>query len=91
MGHDLQSCHNTFLTLSRGDGVIATSIERTRAKRRVEELRIRGVDDAMVYNLPSSPVVPTAHLKRGWLSAAIGAAAMLAGTVFAFLSTRARA
>ena len=40
------------------------------------------------YNLPSSPVVPGAHLKRAWGSAAIGAAAMLAGTVLAFLSTR---
>jgi len=86
---------------------------RARAARRVEELRSRGIEDAMVYdasdtsvggthalfvfrgqpedyNLPPAPEVPTVHLKQGWLSAAFGAAAMLAGTALAFHSTRPR-
>jgi formate dehydrogenase iron-sulfur subunit len=40
------------------------------------------------YNLPTAPVLPTAHLRQGWRSAAIGAAAMVAGTLLAFLSAR---
>jgi formate dehydrogenase iron-sulfur subunit len=86
---------------------------RARAAARVEELRLRGVDDAVVYdpqetsvagthavfvlrgrpedyNLPAAPEVPTIHLRRGWLSAAVGAAAMLVGTALAFYADEAR-
>ena len=40
------------------------------------------------YNLPSSPQVPTDHLRAGWGSAAVAALAMLAGTACAFLADR---
>jgi formate dehydrogenase iron-sulfur subunit len=40
------------------------------------------------YNLPVSPETPSVHLRSGWASAAIAAAAMLAGTALAFLSDR---
>ena len=44
---------------------------------------IRG--DARTYNLPLAPEVPTTYLKAGWRSAAIGSAALLAGSLLAFL------
>ncbi len=43
---------------------------------------VRG--DPERYNLPPSPEVPTTYLRKGWVSAAIGAGLMLAGTLFAF-------
>ena len=43
---------------------------------------VRG--DPGAYNLPSNPEVPTAYLRKGWISAGIAAAMMLAGTILAF-------
>lgn len=43
---------------------------------------VRG--DPRAYNLPPSPEVPTKYLKRGWLSAALAAGLMIAGTLLAF-------
>jgi formate dehydrogenase iron-sulfur subunit len=40
------------------------------------------------YNLPAAPDVPTIHLRAGWVSAAIAAGLMLAGTALAFLQDR---
>jgi formate dehydrogenase iron-sulfur subunit len=45
---------------------------------------VRG--DPKAYNLPPQPEAPAMYLKRGWASAAIGAGAMLAGVLFAFLA-----
>ncbi len=47
---------------------------------------VRG--DARAYNLPPHPEVPTVYLKRGWTSAAVGAGAMLAGVLLAFLTAK---
>jgi formate dehydrogenase iron-sulfur subunit len=44
--------------------------------------------DPKTYNLPPKPEVPTIYLKTGWTSAAMGAALMAAGTLFAFLADR---
>jgi formate dehydrogenase iron-sulfur subunit len=44
---------------------------------------IRG--DERAYNLPPNPVAPTAYLRDGWRSSAIGAGMLLAGTLIAFL------
>src|SRR5215210_5826191 len=43
---------------------------------------VRG--DARAYNLPQNPVMPTAHLKDAWTSAAIGAAAIAVSSLLAF-------
>jgi formate dehydrogenase iron-sulfur subunit len=43
---------------------------------------VRG--DPKTYNLPPKPEVPTTYLKKGWMSAGIAAAAMVAGTILAF-------
>ena len=40
------------------------------------------------YNLPAHPDVPTVHLRRGWTSAAVAAALMVVGTMFAFAGPR---
>ena len=40
------------------------------------------------YNLPAHPEVPTVHLRRGWTSAAVAAALMVVGTMFAFAGPR---
>ncbi len=40
------------------------------------------------YNLPSSPEVPTVHLRAGWQSAAVAAGLMLAGVAAAFFTRR---
>jgi formate dehydrogenase iron-sulfur subunit len=86
---------------------------RARAVRRLDELRGKGVDDAVLYdardgsvggthamfivggdpadyNLPAAPDAPAVHLRAGWLSAAVAAGLMLAGTAFAFFSAPAR-
>jgi formate dehydrogenase iron-sulfur subunit len=47
---------------------------------------VRG--DPRSYNLPPDPEVPTVYLETAWRSAAIGAAALLAGVVLAFTTTR---
>jgi formate dehydrogenase iron-sulfur subunit len=44
---------------------------------------VRG--DARAYNLPPNPQVPTTLLKQSWSAAAVGAGAMLAVSVAAFL------
>jgi len=44
---------------------------------------IRGSEKA--YNLPPNPEVPTKYLKKGWTSAAIGSAMVVAGAALAFL------
>jgi len=49
---------------------------------------VRG--DPRTYNLPHNPEVPTAYLRRGWTSVAITSGVVLAGTLLAFLSSRAR-
>lgn len=36
------------------------------------------------YNLPPEPEVPTAYLRKGWISAGIGAAAVVLGALLAF-------
>jgi formate dehydrogenase iron-sulfur subunit len=46
---------------------------------------IRG--DARTYNLPPKPEVPTIYLKAGWKAAAVGSAALLAGSLVAFLAS----
>ncbi|HEY6766077.1 MAG TPA: 4Fe-4S dicluster domain-containing protein [Candidatus Sulfotelmatobacter sp.] len=43
---------------------------------------VRG--DPRSYNLPPNPEVPTTYLRKGWISAAIAAGLMFAGTVLAF-------
>jgi formate dehydrogenase iron-sulfur subunit len=43
---------------------------------------VRG--DPKTYNLPPKPDVPTTYLKKGWMSAGIAAAAMVAGAILAF-------
>jgi formate dehydrogenase iron-sulfur subunit len=43
---------------------------------------VRG--DPRAYNLPPEPEVPTAYLRKGWISAGIAAGLMVAGTLFAF-------
>ncbi len=86
---------------------------RARADARIEELRAKGIEDAVVYdpressvggthaifivrgapedyNLPAAPDVPTAYLRAGWISAAVGATMMLAGAALAFSLTRER-
>jgi formate dehydrogenase iron-sulfur subunit len=43
---------------------------------------VRG--DPADYNLPSNPEVPTAHLPEAWKAAAVGAGALLLGSLVAF-------
>jgi len=45
---------------------------------------VRG--DPRSYNLPPTPEVPTAYLKKAWTSSAIAAGLLLGGTLLAFLS-----
>lgn len=45
---------------------------------------VRG--DPRTYNLPPKPEVPTVHLKTAWRAAALGSAALLAGSLVAFLA-----
>lgn len=45
---------------------------------------VRG--DPRSYNLPPKPEIPTIYMKKGWTSSAIAAAALLGGTVLAFLA-----
>jgi formate dehydrogenase iron-sulfur subunit len=40
------------------------------------------------YNLPSTPEVPTVHLRAGWTGAAVAATVMAVGAFAAFLGTR---
>jgi formate dehydrogenase iron-sulfur subunit len=49
---------------------------------------IRG--DPRSYNLPPSPEVPGAYLKKAWTSSAVAAGALLGGTLLAFLFDRRR-
>ena len=46
---------------------------------------VRG--DPRTYNLPPKPEVPTIHLKAAWRAAAFGSAALVAGSLLAFLAT----
>jgi len=46
---------------------------------------VRG--DPRTYNLPPQPEVPTIYLKAGWRAAALGSAALLAGSLVAFLAS----
>jgi formate dehydrogenase iron-sulfur subunit len=46
---------------------------------------VRG--DPRTYNLPPQPEVPTIYLKAGWRGAALGSAALLAGSLLAFLAS----
>jgi formate dehydrogenase iron-sulfur subunit len=43
------------------------------------------MDEPEVYGLPPDPVVTTRHLKRNWLAAAVGAAALAAGVAASFV------
>src|ERR1700733_2096590 len=43
--------------------------------------------DPKAYNLPAQPEAPTKYLRKGWSSAGIAAAMLLAGTLFAFHET----
>ena len=47
---------------------------------------VRG--DPKTYNLPPRPEVPTVYLGRGWISSAVGAGLLLAGTLLAFAGRR---
>ena len=49
---------------------------------------VRG--DQKAYNLPPHPEVPTSYLRSAWISAAVSAGAMLAGTLIAFLGAGGR-
>lgn len=42
--------------------------------------------DPRTYNLPPKPEVPTVYLKTAWRAAALGSAALLAGSLVAFLA-----
>jgi formate dehydrogenase iron-sulfur subunit len=44
--------------------------------------------DPRTYNLPPKPEVPTIYNRKGWTSSAIGAGALLAGAMLAFLGGR---
>ena len=46
---------------------------------------VRG--DPRQYNLPPNPEAPTAYLREGWRSSAIGAGALVAGALLAFLTS----
>jgi formate dehydrogenase iron-sulfur subunit len=46
---------------------------------------VRG--DPRTFNLPPKPEVPTIYLKAGWRAAALGSAALLAGSLVAFLAS----
>jgi len=46
---------------------------------------VRG--DPKTYNLPPQPEVPTVYLKSAWRAAAVGSAALLAGSLVAFLAS----
>jgi formate dehydrogenase iron-sulfur subunit len=46
------------------------------------------LDDPEVFSLPPDPVVPTRQLKSMWTSTALAGAAMVVGTVAAFLGGR---
>jgi formate dehydrogenase iron-sulfur subunit len=46
---------------------------------------VRG--DPRQYNLPPNPEAPTAYLREGWMSSAIGAGALIAGALLAFLTS----
>jgi len=46
---------------------------------------VRG--DPKTYNLPPQPEVPTVYLKSAWRAAAMGSAALLAGSLVAFLAS----
>ena len=46
---------------------------------------VRG--DPRTYNLPPKPEVPTIHLKAAWRAAAFGSAALVAGSLLAFLAS----
>lgn len=48
---------------------------------------VRG--DPRQYNLPPKPEVPTVYLRDGWRASAIGSGLLLAGTLLAFLTSRA--
>jgi formate dehydrogenase iron-sulfur subunit len=43
--------------------------------------------DPRTYNLPPKPEIPTIYLKAGWRAAALGSAALLAGSLLAFLAS----
>jgi formate dehydrogenase iron-sulfur subunit len=43
---------------------------------------VRG--EPKTYNLPPKPEIPTIYLKKGWISAAVGAAAVALGALLAF-------
>jgi len=45
---------------------------------------VRG--DPRSYNLPPTPEVPTAYLKKAWMSSAMAAGLLLGGTLLAFWS-----
>ncbi len=57
-----------------------TSVEGTHAF-----FLMRG--DPRTYNLPPKPEVPTIYLKAGWRAAALGSAALLTGSLLAFLAS----
>jgi hypothetical protein len=44
--------------------------------------------DPWQFNLPPAPECPTAYLKKGWTSAAVGAGLLIATIFTAFLSTK---
>ena len=81
---------------------------RAEAQERLQALKDRGIDDAVIYdpvdtsvkgihafflvrgdprayNLPPQPEVPIIYQKKGWMSAAIAATAMLGATLLAFV------
>ncbi|HEX6972805.1 MAG TPA: 4Fe-4S dicluster domain-containing protein, partial [Vicinamibacterales bacterium] len=93
------------------ESIVFGEIEDLHARglARVDELRGRGIEDAVLYdaressvggthamfvfrgrpeeyNLPSTPDVPTIHLRAGWQGAAVAAGLMLVGTALAFLA-----
>lgn len=46
--------------------------------------------DPRQYNLPPAPEVPTTYLREGWMSSALAAGVLLAGSLFAFLGSARR-
>jgi hypothetical protein len=44
--------------------------------------------DPRTYNLPPKPEVPTIYNRKAWTPSAIGAGALLAGAMLAFLGGR---
>ncbi len=76
----VKELHNRGMSDAQIYDPVDTSVEGTHAF-----FLVRG--DPRTYNLPPKPEVPTIYLKAGWRAAALGSAALLAGSLLAFLAS----